>query len=837
MWFFAGIYRDVEIYCEPRSFLYDAFARCRFEDDQDAALFLTVKIKSDCYDGLRLRAELCRGRDVLEICDRPVEGADTQIRKRVESPARWSAEEPNLYKIRLYLYRGESLVQCKKFDFGFRTVEIRNAQLLVNGRPVLFKGVNRHDFDPRTGWAVSEERRLEDLLIMKRHNINAIRCSHYPNPPHLYELCDKLGLYVIDEADLESHGARKHLPKDDSMWEGAVVDRGVRMVLRDRNHPCVVLWSLGNEAGCGSNFEKMKAAMKDLDDTRPFHYEGDASLRISDVKSMMYTTPELERKYGMKQDIRPQGVMGHILKAISLQFFHRAQDYAQKPVMNCEYAHCMGNSLGNLREHVDNFERFDNWAGGFIWDFVDQAVRRDDENGNVQWLYGGDFGEEVSDRHFCANGLVGADRQLHPPIAEVKKCYADFAFDLDFDKRILTIRNKNRFVDSSMYRFGYRVLSDGIAVTEGMLDAPVIAPGGAAQVAAPDMSLREDADILLEAYASEKYARPWCEAGYEVAFGQFELKRRPRAMPPVATNAGLVLEDTGGRILVRGGGFAVAFDRASGYITELDFGQGNILKRPLSHNFWRASIDNDSSIEVFYPIARVFNRNRAWRRRQRGIRVKSIDARMCDGAAVIAAAYQMPGVRSLETVYRVYGDGRIGIRNTLRPEKELMRFGMTLTVDRAFRHVEFYGRGPQENYIDRQSGSKTGVYSGILSDFCHTYMRPQENGNHTDVRRLSVSGEAGGLVFEAASEKLLETSVWPYTQQELDAAQHAHELPAHQYTTINIDYGQRGVGGDLPMASQPLDCYRLWPGKEYRYSFLMHYFQKEPHSFKEEKTC
>lgn len=700
-------------------------------------------------------------------------------------------------------------------------MEIRDARLLVNGQPIKLKGVNRHDFDPRKGWAIDRATRELDIRLMKQNNINAIRCAHYPNHPHLYELCDRYGLYVMDEADVESHGVLAHVPGDDPRWTAALIDRGERMVLRDRNHPCVILWSLGNESGFGSNFVRMKEAMRLLDNTRPFHYEGDNTFQTSDVLSMMYPDPATVARYGRREDIKAASPFETLMMKMMVKRYPRAADYADKPVLLCEYAHCLGNSLGNLQEHMDVFEAHDNLAGGFIWDFVDLALARDLPDGTTQWLYGGDFGDKPTNGVFCANGLVGADRIPHPPLTEVKKVYANVVVtDYRDEDRTVLVRNKNSFADTAAYRFRWSLLADGRPVAGGDLAVPVLAPGSEARAVLPGWGT-VGGERMVQIDVVEAGDRPWAAAGTEVTFAQFALDPPLPAAPGRVAGSWLPPEITETReeVTVRAGGVIFRFGRKTGELTFWGRGTENLLVSPLRPNLHRASVDNDGSAGLMVPALGFLDKNRAWKRREAKLRVRRVAVTRTPEQVRIEVGYRLPGVKSWGTVFTVHQDGTLEVTSSIVARKELMRFGMTLGLPPQFDRVEFYGRGPQETYRDRKTGAMVGVFGGGLDEFNHRYLHPQENGNHTEVRTLRVLSDHTALEFRATTPDLLETSVWPWTQGDLEAARHIHDLPPHRTTTVNVDFGQSGVGGDRPILGEVLKPYRLEKDRRHTLGF------------------
>jgi beta-galactosidase len=823
MWFFGGITRDVILFSEPQTFIYDVFASCELINDYtDAQLKLEIKIKGELPKGLRLRVQLC-ALETQDLFDESIDRSSFTLTKLIKDPIKWTAETPNLYTLKFFLKLDENLIQAKKIRFGFRSVEIKACQFLINGKSIKFKGVNRHDFDPQLAWGIRKETRLKDLLIMKAHNINSIRASHYPNDPHLYDLADELGLYVIDEADLESHGLREVLPKDNELWVPAMIDRGLRMVLRDRNHPCIVMWSLGNEAGEGSSFMAMKEAMMACDSTRPFHYEGDKQKGLSDVYSMMYPSPELEARFGNKQDILPQGFVEKVTELFLSRKPVKKEAYADLPVMNCEYAHCMENSLGNFKEHIDNFEKYDNWIGGFIWDFVDQAIQSNQDDGSKHWLYGGDFDEDKTDVFFCANGLIAADRSLHPAISEVKNVYSNTSItDYDSYDHSILITNKNVFIDTSSMVFIARILENGIMIDQQLLKVEPIKAHTSERVFLKHLhTIDIKQEIICEVSALEKEDHPWAKAGHEICFAQFLINPLTRTLPVSSTSEKIVITQNRSKVLLSSSVFSVYFNKTTGTIDLLDYGKGKLLKAPLTFNFTRADLDNDCGIEIFMPFMKHFNAIRSWEKAQAKLKVKKVSLSHCENGIKLLVDYKMPNVKSLQATYTFLCDGTIHVLSSVLPKKDMIRFGMNLGLEPDFHSIEFYGKGPQENYRDRHHGSKIALHQGSITDFTHNYMRPQENGNHTEVRRLKISGKTSIIAFESSSETLLETSVWPYTQDDLKVAQHIHELPKHMITSVNIDYGQKGVAGDLPGFYAGPKEYHLPKHKTYTYGFSL----------------
>lgn len=844
MWFFSGIYREVYLYAEPKVYIRDFFARCSMDKNYiDAVLLLDIDIKnctdSDCSikvgytltdgDG-DVHQLLAEENITVEKCG----DKNISLNSNIKSPKKWTAETPSLYTLILIIEDDKgNIIETKSARFGFRVVEIRDEQILINGKPIMIKGVNRHDFDPDTGWAVPRERYYQDLAIMKRSNINAIRTSHYPDDPLLYELCDRIGFYVLDEADMETHGVRrKDVPGNNPLWTKSVVDRMERMVLRDRNHPCIFMWSLGNEAGYGANFSRMKEAALKIDHTRPIHYEGDFDMSVSDVLSRMYPKVEMLDRLGNHQEIK--------ISLIDRILNHYSEDnkplkpgqYMGKPVLICEYAHSMENSLGNFQEYMDRFEKYKNMAGGFIWDFVDQSIHKS-EGGVDKWLYGGDFGEEDTHRYFCANGIVSADRNPHPSIYEVKKVYQPVrVYPYDLDRGIIRVENKYVFKSLDEFEGSYEVLEDGIKISGGTIEDLNVRPGEIREYkidyGIPNINRSLEYYLLVSFRIKED--APWAQKGYEVAWDQFKLpfSDEKRTAEAAGRFGKIEAEDDGTRINIKGDNFSAFFSRTTGGIESLDYGYGELVVSPLVPNYWRALTDNDTGYANFEPKWEWLLVNRSWEKATLNRKVEKVDVKCGENFAAITVFQKVRNTKGrVVTVYRVYGDGSIYAEHTITPVKDMYRIGMTLALPHNFHFVRWYGRGPQETYSDRKSGAKVGIYSKKVDDMVHNYMRPQENGNRTDVRWAEITDINGkGIRVEGGSGQLLNISTWPYSMQDLEKANHIYELPERNFNTLNIDYMQKGVGGDFPGVAMVHDRYLIKKGRTYKYSFIIRNIEK-----------
>jgi len=748
---------------------------------------------------------------------------------RVGSPLLWSHETPNLYDCLLTL-EADGETTYYTFRFGFRKVEIRGNVLFLNDRPLKIHGTNRHDYDPDTGWTLSDERYRQDVAIMKRHNINAIRTSHYPNDERLYDVCDEMGILVMDENDLESHGARNFLPASDPSWTAACVDRMRRMVLRDRNRACVVFWSLGNEAGTGTNFAAMRKAAEAFDNTRPFHYEGEVNPASSDFISRMYPDQTLFEKLCNKVP----ATFGANVGLPSKKYFRIKKEYYEAmPVVLCEYAHCMENSLGNFKEHTDAFERYDHLCGGFIWDFVDQAIHVTGASGE-RWLYGTDFSEEYdrkngykrrsatgSSLYFCANGIVAADRTPHPAAAEVKKCYQTLRVaERDAKNGAFTIQNLQTFSDLSAYRLAWALEADGTKIAGGEIPPETYRdtkPGETAEIRL-DLPKLPDGLVTLTFRWLLCEATPWAEAGYEQAFDQFVLQAAEKKTPQTHDGKSLSVSEKDGMITVDGDGFALRF--AGGALAGFRTGETEWLSSPLEPNFYRALTDNDRGVANFVPSMLRYLNVDAWRRAADKQRAKMHAEKTDDGVA-IEADWKHPFLKQASVRYLVRPDGSIEItQRTVSRRRTMLRAGMQCTLASGFGTVQWLGRGPEENYPDRKTGSAIGLYRMEIDALDHPYMRPQENGARCDVETLVLEGEQKKLTVKNLGESLI-FSARRYTQRELDEAEHQHELTRHEETTLSLDGAMCGVGGDLPGMAALHEAYKMKSGVEYGMHILL----------------
>lgn len=813
MWQLSGIYREVYLVAEPKNTIEDIYAAATLDESLTNGI-LSLKLKLSEKNGTAYKIFL----DGNEIYNGEACG-ELDFTHTVPSCRRWSAENPQLYTLTVKLLEGEKCTVKKEIRIGFKRVEIKGNVFYINGQKVIIKGVNRHDFDPDCGWAVPRERYYQDLYLMKRANINAIRTSHYPDDPFFYELCDELGFYVMDECDVESHGVRrKNVPGNSPKWTAAVIDRAQRMVLRDRSHACVCFWSLGNEAGDGTNFAKMKAAMLELCNLYPIHYEGDFDLTKSDFISRMYPTESIVKKLVNQEEITttPYDNIANALAADNKPV--AAKKFKDHPVIYCEFAHCMENSLGNFKEYVEDFEKYDHITGGFIWDYVDQAIHRDGK-----WLYGGDFNEGFSSYYFCANGIIGADRVPHPAYYEVKQVYSNISAEKS-EKSTVKIQNKNYFIPLDYCRLVWIVTRNGEAVESGEISLDTILPQTSQELEIPYSTNFGTGEYILTLSYRFKTANEWHSADDEISFDQFVLcNRKENAKPNVET---VQVKAKGGVYEIIGGKTKVVFKNKQ--LVSIDFGNGNILDNSLlfKPNFFRALTDNDTNYFNFAPIFKRLNPLYLWDISSKTVCVSKFSVFPLAGSCIVNIHWSAPFARKVKTDIIVNADGSIDFGVSMKsPILPMLRDGVRFGIQKSLCNVKWYGRGPEEAYCDRKTGQKIALYESKAEELEHRYMRPQENGNRTDVRFLEITNE-GETGFCVSGDGSFDFSIHPYTQEKLDRAKHLHELKNDDFNTLCIDGRQRGVGGDMPGCAYLHKPYKMQRGS-YSFAFKIKAINKK----------
>lgn len=846
MWWLCGIYREVYLFAEPKLCLRDFYFKTDFDDsytDSNVTLNMYINNYNNIRGKMTASAKLIdsnNGEILLGTKETELSGGNEAVTftETVKAPEKWSAETPNLYTLVMTIELDGKIICVKTYKVGFKKVEIKGEKIYYNGMPLMIKGVNRHDFDCDNGWAVPREIYTQDLDIMKQNNINSIRTSHYPDDPYFYDMCNKYGFYVMDECEVETHGVRrKGVPGSNPVWTGAVVDRMQRMVLRDRNNPCVFMWSLGNEAGDGSNFMEMKKAALALDNSRQFHYEGDFDLTKSDVISRMYPTKDIMEKLGNKQPITISlyDNIANQLAADSKPI--KAEMYEGKPVVLCEYAHSMENSLGNFQEYIDDFEKYDNMCGGFIWDFVDQALHVKDENGNDNYLYGTDFqGQEPhklidipnttamtgSNVYFCANGIIGADRKPHPQIVEVKHGYQNIGITaVDASNGEFKLKNKFLFTNLSDFNCKWVIKAEGEEVLSGELGKIDCAPLEECNIKIDfdSSKLPNDKEVILTVSFETTKESLGIEKDYEIAFEQFIINAMPQSKDDNA-DGNLDFDINGKRVTVKGDNLEVIVD--DGKIVSYKIDGKELLKAPLMPNYFRALTDNDIDFLNFTPQWAKFHPFYAWQRATHHTRADKTEVTKNKNAVEIHIAFSTAGLKKSVATYRVYPDGRLYVFHSAVPTKGMLRFGYQMTMDKSMEYITWYGRGPKPTYIDRKLGSKIDLYKSSVTDFEYRYMRPQESSNRCDVRYFTLTDKNGfGIKVDAYYDNPINFSAYHYTTDGLEKATHINDIPYEDITTVNIDHRQLGVGGDLPGQAFVREPYTMPKGQKQEYSFVI----------------
>ncbi len=846
MWWLCGIYRDVYLFAEPKVCLRDFYFKTDFDDtynDSNVTLNMYFNNYNNIRGKIKVSAKLIDSKNEeieLGSSEKELSGGKETItyNKTVKSPDKWSAETPNLYTLVMSVELDGKVICVKSYKVGFKKVEIKGEKIYFNGMPLMIKGVNRHDFDCDYGWAVPKYRYTQDLDIMKQNNINSIRTSHYPDDPYFYDMCNKYGFYVMDECEVETHGVRrKGVPGSNPVWTGAVVDRMQRMVLRDRNNPCIFMWSLGNEAGDGSNFMEMKKSALELDDTRQFHYEGDFDLTKSDVISRMYPTKDIMEKLGNKQPITISlyDNIANQLAADSKPI--KAEMYEGKPVVLCEYAHSMENSLGNFQEYIDDFEKYDNMCGGFIWDFVDQALHVKDENGNDNYLYGTDFqGKEPhklidipnttamtgSNVYFCANGIIGADRNPHPQIVEVKHGYQNIGITAkDIKNGEFTIKNKFLFTNLSDFNCKWVIKAEGKEVLNGTIGKIDCAPLEEKEIKTDyDLSkLSDDKELILTVFFETTKKSLGLDADYEIAFEQFVLNEMPKPKE-IKSDKKLDFDINGKKITVNGENLKVVVD--DGKVVSYVIDEKELLKAPLEPNYFRALTDNDIDFLNFTPQWAKFHPFYAWQRATHHTKAVKTEVVKNGEVVEIHIAFSTAGLKNSVATYKVYPDGKLYVFHSAIPTKGMLRFGYQMTMESSMEYITWYGRGPKPTYIDRKLGSKIDLYESSVTDFEYRYMRPQESSNRCDVRYFTLTDKEGfGIRVDAYYNNPINFSAYHYTTDGLEKATHINDIPYADITTVNIDHRQLGVGGDLPGQAFVREPYTMPKNQKQEYSFVI----------------
>ncbi len=817
-WRVSGIEREVFLYAVPDVHVCDFFVRGELQDNFKSGLLQgEVLLRNNRNQGspnITLTVELLDDIDKKQVA---VETIKTSISPETQSTIPfsipvplvrlWTAETPNLYTTLISISDDMGPpIEYRATRTGFRRVDIESGQLRVNGKPIYIRGVNRHEHDPDTCHIIDEASMLHDIHLMKANNINAVRTSHYPNHPRWYQLCDEHGLYVMDEANIESHGmgydSNKTLGNNPD-WEAAHLARIQRMVERDKNHPSIILWSLGNEAGDGVNFTSAKSWLEERDSSRPIHYERAEMGKNTDIVSIMYSRiPALKKYAEVRQD---------------------------RPFILCEYAHAMGNSVGNLQDYWDVIESHHNLQGGFIWDWVDQGLRKTLPNGKHIWAYGGDFGPPgtPSDMNFCCNGLLLPDRQPNPSLHEVKKVYQPIKVHaVDASNGQFQIENKFAFIDLSDYSGSWEMLADGQPVAGDGFDIPSTAAGSRCDLHLnlPDLEQWPAREYHLDIRFKLSKATSILPAGHLVALDQFSFKSNhlPEVKTSQADTSTLSLEKTPETIMVRGSGFELHFDSNTGQLVAWIANKQHVLTSGPQPHFWRAPTDNDYGNNMPGRLA-------CWKQASKEKELTNLSVKETSRNIVVCAEWYLPAVAGSYIIqYVITPEGHVCIDNwftlSAMDLPEMPRQGTTLILPNGYETVEWFGRGPHESYCDRKTSARVGIYRLPIDKMAHGYVRPQETGNRSDLRWAKLCRKDGSALL-VSGVPCFNVSAFPYRNEDFDGGPqkqqtHFGELEERDFITLNIDLAQMGVGGDDSWGSRPLNKYLLEP-KAYNFSYWL----------------
>lgn len=829
-WRLSGIQRSVFLHARPKTFISDFFAVGDLENNyNDGQLKLDVALKSiGGESNMVLDASLYEGTQKIFTESKDVavtEGKGlVSFSKVFPDIKKWSAEKPNLYSLALTLKnKSGSIAESVSSKIGFRKVEIINSQLLVNGVAIRIKGTNMHEHNDVTGHVVDEATVLKDIRVMKSNNINAVRTSHYPQQEFWYEMCDKYGLYLVDEADVESHGVgydKDITLADKPEWAAAHLNRMQRMVERDKNHPSVIIWSMGNEAGDGNNFLNGYKWIKGRDATRPVQYERaekntNTTERHTDIWCPMYARIEYIESYAKDPK-------------------------SDRPLIMCEYAHAMGNSTGNLKDYWNVIEKYPKLQGGFIWDWVDQGILKTNEAGEKYWTYGGDYGEEgiPSDGNFCLNGLVWPDRKGHPGLAEVKKVYQYVGFEpIDLKNGMVKFINKYDFTSLSEFSFEWEVVSDGVLIQSGKIPVPDIKPKAELLVKIPVQKIdpAPGAEYFLNIRVSRSDEWNYVPEDHVYATEQFELPIGAKASPVKRDNLALLQTKTVEKNLeVSGVDLKIIFDLVGGRMTSFNYKGKELFSKGPEPDFWRPPTDNDYGYNMDTLLG-------VWKKAgERTVITKVGITQPETGKVVVSFNYNITGTKSENiatyvSTYTIFGSADVVVKNqfTKLSDKtpEIPRMGMQMQLPEEFTNLTWLGRGPHENYADRKTSADVGLYESTVPDQYTPYIRPQENGYKTDTRWLTLTDDNGTgilvsgnpLLCFAALNNIHDDFESPgklskYRPDAKSANTHTVDVKPRDLVNLNVDLGQMGVGGDDSWGARIHPEYRLLD-KKYEYSF------------------
>ncbi|PQV48834.1 beta-galactosidase [Jejuia pallidilutea] len=828
-WRLSGIERDVYLYAQDKVGLNDVAINSGLKNNYTDGSFkinLELKNTSKTPNKKTVKVQLIDGdnkvlsfskSEILQPGKTIVSFEDTI--KNVKS---WNAENPQLYNVIITV--GDKFTALKT---GFRTVEIKNKQVLINGKAVLFKGVNLHDHDETAGHVISEELTIKDLKLMKENNVNAIRCSHYPKNPFFYRMCDELGFYVIDEANIETHGmgttnqgldnneaAKKMHPAYRPEWKAMHLDRTERMYERDKNYPSIITWSLGNEAGNGENLVATYQWLKEKDTTRPIQYEGATNYENTDIQAPMYWR------------------INHMIEY--------AENNPTRPLIQCEYSHAMGNSLGNFKDYWDVIEKYDIMQGGYIWDWVDQGILTQNEAGEAYWAYGGDLGgaDLQNDGNFCLNGVVDPDRGPQPALFEMKKVYQYIKFSSQKPSSgIIEVMNAYDFTNLDNFELSWELLENGNKIKNGVLDILSLKPKTKSNINInlPKLNLKQN-EYLLNVYAKTRTKKPLLDKGHIVAVEQFRMGTFTPKFKNKEPNNNLNIALKDSILSISNSTVTIEFNRKNGELFKIDYGYGNMLHKGITPNFWRATTDNDFGFGMPKKLG-------IWKEATYTQELNSFTVKVNGKHISLNTLTTINNLKEVDvstTIYLPSVNGSVKVNYTLKTNGEIIvnnqlnnidtnlpvipRFGNNFIIKNAYNNVNWYGRGPHENYWDRKTGALVGNYKFKVEELYFPYIRPQENGYRTDIRTVSFTNNTGYGFRVSKVSKNFSFSAHHQYNSDFDAGmqkqqRHTTDIPIRDFVNINIDHKQMGVGGDDSWHAMPLEKYLIFPENlEYTYS-------------------
>ncbi|HME53121.1 MAG TPA: glycoside hydrolase family 2 TIM barrel-domain containing protein [Candidatus Lokiarchaeia archaeon] len=832
-WRLAGIFREVYVYSTSRMHVQDCFVTTTFNSSYtDATLRVQASICQKGYDEIAFLdvvatvydANLEQCGDAMTTSIETIPDGDVPIdfSQVFPSPRHWNAELPYLYQLVIELRdERKNIIEIVRTRFGFRQVEIKDGILLVNGVRLRMKGVDRHEHDPDKGRAIPYSRMVQDITVMKQLNINAVRTSHYPDHPAWYDLCDEYGMFLIAEANCESHAVRNFLPGDDPDWTAMSVARMTSMVHQFKNHPSIILWSLGNEAGFGENHKLMCKAAKAIDPTRFIHYEGDYKCEVVDVQSSMYTSVENLEKYANHEPIPWAGL--------------EPENYADKPIMLCEYAFARGNSCGGFSEYQEFFDVHPQVLGGCIWDWVDKAMRKVDDQGREFWAYGGDFGDKPNDGSFGCDGVVNPDRKPNPHAWEIKYGYQPIKVKpVDLAAGNIEITNAYMFHPLDHVELAWAITADSTTIQSGIKIMPAIPAGNTEQFTLPisiqDLASDERRGPGMEAFLDISFVlkddESWAQKGHIVAKEQFAMPIGPLPPEMISIDAmpAVELDEASDvrKILVINDRISVSFDKETGLLESYVVDGAPVISSAPNPNFWRVMTENDN-IGMFSMLLGYFEPGF----QAEFAKFKEITAeKTSDNVVKVVSCEDRVDSEDGEHLsecritYTIMGSGDMHVQFSFTTSSDAPRIGLQLAVPGTFRRMTWLGLGPHETYLDRRSSGVVGLYSGNVDDLVQDYIVPSENGNRMDTRWFALQDDEGNGVILVGSQ-LLEISAWPYTMERLAKARHINELkPSDENITVNVDYKQMGIGGETGCGSLAPPRFRIHAG-EYAYGFLV----------------